>query len=150
MELLLNAGQLGLRELIAVFDRRTRGGPRAAPQEENVDLPVHQTLVRGECRRSRSHERIKHDPAGGECSSGDQISAAHQSGNFKDIGTIGFGQTKSFDMNKFLCGNPQPGTIFRVEFRGDQGRCKRGIVYDYPFPRGDGCHGYYCFVTVTL
>ena len=88
--------------------------------------------------------------ARGACHSGDQISAADRGGHFKKIGNIGFGQTKGFPMNQFLCGNPQPGTTFRVEFRGNPGSFRRGMVYDYPFPRGDGCHGYYCFVTVTL
>ena len=92
--------------------------------------------------------------ARGDCQSGDQISAAHRTGIFKEIGGFKWdewGSTKPFNMNKFLCGNPQPGTTFRVEFRGvKQGQFRRGLTYDYPFPRGNGCHGYYCFVTVTL
>ena len=105
------------------------------------------TSVYGEPHGSANYAR-------GECHSGDQISAAHRTGIFKEIGTFGsneWGATKSFDMNKFLCGNPpQPGTTFRVELRGQHGSFRRGLVYDYPFPRGNGCHGYYCFVTVTL
>ena len=91
--------------------------------------------------------------ARGACQSGDQISAAHRTGIFKEIGHFEWtewGMPKQFNMNKFLCGNPQPGTTFRVELRGEQGGFKRDMVYDYPFPRGNGCHGYYCFVTVTL
>ena len=105
------------------------------------------TNVYGEPHGSANYAR-------GACSSGDQISAAEFTGQFKTIGMFEpteWGATKRFDMNKFLCGHPQPGTTFRVEFRGiNQGNFKRDLVYDYPFPRGNGCHGYYCFVTVTL
>jgi len=113
-------------------------------------------IIPGRCTQCSNATEVYGEPHGsanyarGACGSGDQISAAHQTGHFKEIGSIGFGETKSFDMNKYLCGNPQPGTTFRVEFRGKQGSFRRGMVYDYPFPRGNGCHGYYCFVTVTL
>ncbi len=69
--------------------------------------------------------------ARGDCRSGDQISAANQSGQFKQIGEFKWtewGSTKQFDMNKFLCGNPQPGTTFRVEFRGAQGGFRRDVT----------------------
>ena len=114
------------------------------------------SIISGRCTQCSDTTEVYGTPHGsanyarGACQSGDQISAAHQTGHFKEIGNIRFGEIKKFDMNEYLCGNPQPGTTFRVEFRGKQGSFRRGMVYDYPFPRGNGCHGYYCFVTVTL